>query len=193
MFDAVCLSSGGLDSTLCLQLMREQSLNALPVFINYGQINHDREWAALVAACSFHKFTDPIRFEFPSFGANIKSGLTDTRLRVNEDAFTPTRNLMFLVLGAAIAHAKGVRNITIGLLAERTTIFPDQTDRFLEKAQCALEECLGSAIRIHAPLRDFTKQEVVELARSRGITNFYYCHSGTEEPCGKCIACLEYR
>jgi 7-cyano-7-deazaguanine synthase len=45
---------------------------------------------------------------------------------------------------------------------------------------------------VHCPLRDMTKRDVVELARSRGISDFYFCHSGTEIPCGKCIACLEY-
>jgi 7-cyano-7-deazaguanine synthase len=192
MYDAVCLASGGLDSTLCLHLLRERGVSALPVYLNYGQRNHAREWGALAAACAFNRFPEPIQFEFPSFGSIIKSGLTDRNLRVYEDAFTPTRNLLFLVLGAAIAHSKGVRNIVLGLLAERTTIFPDQSDRFLDAAAHALTESLGVPVHVHCPLRDLTKQDVLKLARSKGISDFYYCHSGTEEPCGKCIACLEY-
>ena len=192
MYDAVCLSSGGLDSTLCLHLLRDRGLNALPVYVNYGQRNHVREWGALNAACKFNRFPDPVCFEFSSFGTNIRSGLTDPTLRVNEDAFTPTRNLLFLVLGAAVAGSRGVSNIVVGLLAERTTIFPDQSDRFLRAAEVALTESLGVHIVVHCPLRDMTKRDVVELARSRGISDFYFCHSGTEIPCGKCIACLEY-
>jgi 7-cyano-7-deazaguanine synthase len=192
MYDAVCLSSGGLDSTLCLHLLRERGVAALPVYINYGQRNHEREWGALSAACNFNRFPKPVRFDFPSFGAIIKSGLTDPTLRVNEDAFTPTRNLLFLVLGGALACSKGARNIVLGFLSERTAIFPDQTDRFLRAADNALTESLGMKIEIHCPLRDMTKQDVLTLARARGISDFYSCHSGTEVPCGKCIACLEY-
>lgn len=160
--------------------------------MNYGQRNLEREWGALSAACAFNRFPQPLRFDFPAFGKIIKSGLTDATLRVNEDAFTPTRNFLFLVLGGAVAFSKGVRNIVIGFLSERTAIFPDQTDRFLKATQFTLTESLGCQIEIHCPLRDMTKQDVLNLARARGISDFYSCHSGTEVPCGKCIACLEY-
>jgi 7-cyano-7-deazaguanine synthase len=193
MYDAVCLASGGLDSTLCLHLLREKSLRALPIYVNYGQRNHQREWGALSAACEFGKFPKPVKFEFSSFGRVIKSGLTDPKLRVNEDAFTPTRNLLFLVLAAAVASSKGVKNVVVGLLAERTTVFPDQSDRFLRATEIALTEAVGVGIQIHCPLRDLTKREVVKLARLRGISDFYSCHAGTKKPCGKCIACLEYK
>lgn len=192
MYDAICLSSGGLDSTVCLHLLRENGVNALPVYVNYGQRNHRREWGALSAACEFNRFPQPISFDFSSFGTIIKSGLTNSTLRVNEHAFTPTRNLLFVVLAGAVAYSKGVRNIVLGFLSERTAIFPDQTDRFLKAAQLALTESLGSEIEIYCPLRDMTKQDVLVLARSRGISDFYSCHAGTEVPCGKCIACLEY-
>jgi 7-cyano-7-deazaguanine synthase len=192
MYDAGCLSSGGLDSSVCLHLLRERRLNALPLYINYGQLNYDREWGALVAACAAHRFPQPVVFDFSSFGKIVRSGLTDKKLRINEDAFTPTRNLLFIVLAAAVAYSRGVANIVIGLLAERTTIFPDQSDRFLRTAEAALLESLGVQIAIHCPLRDMTKQDVVSLARARSIANFYSCHSGTEVPCGKCIACREY-
>src|ERR1700733_8843658 len=191
MFDAVCLASGGLDSTLCLHLLRERGLRALPLYVHYGQRNHSKEWGALSAACKRNSFARPIKFEFSSFGRIIRSGLTGRDLRVNEDAFTPTRNLLFLVLAGAVASSKGARNIVIGLLAERTTIFPDQSDRFLRAAEIALNEAIGSTVQIHCPLRDLTKREVVKLARLSGISNFYSCHSGTKRPCGRCIACLE--
>jgi 7-cyano-7-deazaguanine synthase len=192
MYDAVCLASGGLDSTVCLRLLQDSGLRALPVYVNYGQRSHEREWAALITTCKVHRFAKPIRFNFSSFGRVIRSGLTDKRLRVKDDAFTPTRNLLFLALGAAVASSKGTRNIVIGLLAERTAIFPDQSDRFLRATEAALAESLGSQIEIHCPLRDFTKRDVLNLARAKGLSGFYSCHSGTKVPCGKCIACLEY-
>src|SRR5580700_7922933 len=158
MYDAVCLASGGLDSTLCLNLLRESNIRALPIYINYGQRNHEREWGALSAACAFHRFPKPVYFDFSCFGQIIKSGLTDPTLRVNEDAFTPTRNLLFLVVGAAVAYSKGVGNIVLGFLSERTAIFPDQTDQFLRTTEAALTESLGVQIEVHCPLRDMTKR-----------------------------------
>jgi 7-cyano-7-deazaguanine synthase len=192
MYDAVCLASGGLDSTVCLFLLREQGLEALPVFVNYGQRNERKEWNALVSSCGANKFSDPVYFEFSSFGKIVRSGLTDASLRVLEDAFTPNRNLLFLTLGSAVAKTKGVQNVVVGLLSEPTTIFPDQTDVFLRTAETAISESLGSQIRIHCPLRDMTKKDVVLYARKHRISNYYSCHSGSDEPCGRCIACLEY-
>jgi len=139
------------------------------------------------------KFPTPIKFEMPSFGKIIKSGLTDSKMRVKEDAFTPTRNLLFLVLAGAVASSRGMNNLVIGLLAERTTIFPDLSDRFLLAAETALTESIGIKMEIHSPLRDFTKQDVLNLAKKRGISDYYSCHSGAAKPCGKCIACLEYK
>jgi 7-cyano-7-deazaguanine synthase len=192
VFDAIVLASGGLDSTVCLHMLRERGINALPVYVNYGQRNHRREWGALCASCEANQFLQPISFDFSSFGTIIKSGLTDPTLRVNEDAFTPNRNLLFLVLGSAVASSKGARNIVLGFLAEETAIFPDQSDRFLRAAEAALAESLGSPIEIHCPLRDLRKQDVLKIAQTRGISDCYSCHSGGEVPCGKCIACLEY-
>jgi 7-cyano-7-deazaguanine synthase len=64
MYDAVCLASGGLDSTLCLHLLRERGISTLPVFIDYGQINIRREKAALMAVCKSGRFPKPVEFDF---------------------------------------------------------------------------------------------------------------------------------
>jgi 7-cyano-7-deazaguanine synthase len=192
MYDAICLASGGLDSMVCLYLLREKNISALPMYVNYGQRSHKREWEALYSACVIGGFPEPIVFDIPGFGSVIKSGLTDAAYRVNEDAFTPNRNLLFLTLASSLASLKGSRNVVIGFLSEQTTIFSDQTDLFLRSAENTLSESLGMQIHIHCPLRDLIKADVVKLAQVRGIERFYSCHLGTDEPCGQCIACLEY-
>jgi 7-cyano-7-deazaguanine synthase len=193
MFDVVCLSSGGLDSVVCLHLLREQKLKPLPVFIDYGQRNRDREFEALQTNLKSGNFSEPVVLNVSGFGKVIRSGLTDSSLRVLEDAFTPNRNLLFLVLAASVAHTKAISRIALGFLSEKTAIFPDQTDVFLTKAEDALTESLGVNFRIVAPLRDFVKADVVELAKTLGIHSTYSCHLGGSTPCGNCIACKEYQ
>jgi 7-cyano-7-deazaguanine synthase len=192
MYDVVCLASGGLDSSLCLHLLREHNLRVLPTFVNYGQRGYERELAALSSICKRDGFPAPIEFDVPGFGAVIRSGLTDSGMHVYDDAFTPNRNLFFLILGSALAYSKGVRNLVIGLLAERTTIFPDQTDKFIRASEIAITTSLGATVSVHCPLREFTKSDVVAFAKNRGIEGSYSCHAGEAEPCGRCIACLEY-
>jgi 7-cyano-7-deazaguanine synthase len=135
-------------------------VSALPAFVNYGQINCSKELGSLLAACDRYKFPEPVIFDVSGFGAIVRTGLTDRLLRVNEDAFTPNRNMLFLLLASSLAYSRGIRNIVLGLLAERTTIFPDQTDRFLQSVEAAITESLGVQI--------FTLDEVYAFERHLG-------------------------
>src|SRR5687767_6438500 len=135
MYDAICLASGGLDSLVCLSLMRRHSISVLPLFIDYGQRSRERELSSLQQNCLDHRFPEPHVLNVSGFGASIKTGLTDPSKPVLEEAFTPGRNLLFITLAASVAYTKGARNIVMGLLSERTTIFPDQNDRFLRAAE----------------------------------------------------------
>jgi 7-cyano-7-deazaguanine synthase len=192
MYDAVCLASGGLDSVVCLHLLRKQGIRALPVFVNYGQRNLKKEFASLAANLKAAKFPRPVVVNVSGFGKVIKTGLTDRRKRVLEDAFTPNRNLLFLLLAASVAFSRGISFIVLGFLSEKTAIFPDQSDRFLSAARDAIRESLGAELTIVCPLREMAKSDVVRLSKTLGIVRAYSCHSGTAKPCGKCIACLEY-
>jgi 7-cyano-7-deazaguanine synthase len=128
----------------------------------------------------------------PDFGRHVSSGLTDKRLHIVDQAFTPCRNLIFIVLAAAIARKHGTTKIVLGLLSEETALFPDQTDSFLDQARLAINAATGEFFDIITPLREFRKSDVMQLATHIGVTTYYSCHAGTEEPCGECIACREY-
>jgi 7-cyano-7-deazaguanine synthase len=134
----------------------------------------------------------PLVLDVSGFGAAIRTGLTDSERHVVEDAFTPTRNLLFITLAAAVGYQKGARNIVMGFLTEESAIFPDQTENFLKVAESAVSAALGTEFRITCPLRDFRKSEVVALAGNLGVTSYYSCHAGGPLPCGVCIACREY-
>jgi 7-cyano-7-deazaguanine synthase len=177
---------------VCLHLLRRQGTKALPVFINYGQRNREREFRALERNLKAEKFSRPQIIDISGFGKVIRSGLTDPRKRVFEDAFTPNRNLLFLTLAASVAFSRGISFVILGFLSEKTAIFPDQSDSFLSATKHALSESLGVNIEIVCPLRDMRKQDVVRLSKTLRVRTSYSCHAGGEKPCGKCIACLEY-
>lgn len=185
--------SGGLDSGLAASIARSEGIEVIPVFIDYGQLARDRELAACRRICSNLGLAEPLVVDVGGFGRSIPSGLTDARLRVNEDAFLPGRNLLFLLTGAAIAYHRSASGVVIGLLDERARLFPDQSKEFLGKAEELLTFALGRPIRVVAPLIDMTKAQVMDLAAERGLTGSYSCHAGTELPCGRCVSCLEAR
>lgn len=189
----VTLVSGGLDSTLVAYLAKAEGLTQFPLFIDYGQRARDRELAACRAAMRVLGLPEPSVAGLGGYGALIRSGLTDPSLRVLEDAFTPGRNLLFLLTAAAHAYQHGADAVSIGLLHEDTTLFPDQRPQFLRDAQALLSQAMGREIRVLAPLASFHKVDVVALAEQHGITGTYSCHLGEAEPCGACIACNEFK
>jgi 7-cyano-7-deazaguanine synthase len=188
----VTLVSGGLDSTLMAILAKEEKIVQFPLFIDYGQINKDKELNACLNNFKRYGLPNPKIMQFNSFGGLLSSGLTDPNKRVFEDAFLPCRNLMFLIIGAAYAYERNANAVAIGLLNETYSIFPDQTSSFIRDAEALILKRLDYSIQILTPLMCFSKAEVVCVAKSKGINRTYSCHSGTDQPCGVCIACREY-
>lgn len=187
----VVLVSGGIDSTLMSVMVKEQGIEQFPLYINYGQLCYDQEWAACKALHRNHELPMPLKMNLSGFGKVIESGLTRKTKDVKKDAFLPGRNLLFLLAGSSYAFQKGASAVAIGLLNEDKSIFPDQTSTFLENAQKTIYMSYGKEIKILAPLMMFNKGDVINLSKQHGICGTYSCHSGGEKPCGKCISCLE--
>ena len=188
----VNLVSGGLDSTLIGVMAKEEEVAAHPLFIDYGQRAAAREWGACQVLHKKLALPPPTRMDLSGFGRVIRSGLTCDEKHLKEEAFTPGRNLIFLIMGAAYAHQVRADSVAIGLLSERFSLFPDQRAEFIRTSEQAIAQALGRPIRVLTPLFEFSKADVVKLAEKRGITDTYSCHAGTEKPCGKCVSCLEF-
>ena len=188
----VSLVSGGLDSTLMAVLARDVGEEQYPLFVDFGQRARARELAACRRSMAALNLPEPVVMDINGFGKIVRSGLTDDTLRVYEDAFTPGRNLLFLLVAAAYAHKVGADTVGIGLLHEDTSFFPDQTSAFLSAAEATLALAVDRPIRVVAPLASFHKADVVALAIEKGIEQTYSCHVGDKVPCGQCIACREF-
>lgn len=189
----VNLVSGGLDSTLIGVMAREDGIEQFPLFIDYGQRSASKEWATCQAVHKQLGLPEPTRMNLSGFGHVIVSGLTSATLDVKKDAFTPGRNLMFLLMGSAYAYQLGASSVAIGLLSEQFSLFPDQRLPFLTQADTAIEAAMGRRIKVLTPLFEFGKVDVVRLANDKGVSGTYSCHTGESQPCGRCISCLEFQ
>ncbi len=188
----VTLTSGGLDSTLMAVLAKEEGLTQFPLFIDYGQLGKERELRACERNFEIHNLPKPKIASLPGYGALLSSGITDSKKDIFNEAFLPCRNLMLLTVGAAYAYQCGASAVCIGLLDEAFSLFPDQTRGFLSDTEAIISRAVGKPLKVRTPLISFSKAEVVAVAKARGISGTYSCHSGSEEPCGVCIACREY-
>lgn len=186
----VVLCSGGVDSSVIMQQLQMKGHRVFPLFVDYGQLACEEEWSSCQKICNYLKLT-PERINAHDFGRIVPSGLTNKDLDIEKEAFTPTRNLLFLTFGAAYGYDKGAYVVATGILAN--PIFPDQTKDFLAQTQKTLSLALGINITILAPLINLDKIDSLMLARKHGLplNLTYSCHAGTEKSCGECISCKE--
>ena len=186
----VCLASGGVDSLLKMTLLKKQGHEVFPLFINYGQLAEEKEYTSFLRGCEWLGVPGE-KIDIKGFGKKIKSGITDSSIDP-QDAFLPNRNLIFLVIASSYAFKKEVYNVSIGLI--KPPIFPDQTPEFLKAAEKCVEEALSADVNFIAPLIELDKIDVYNLAKEEKIplNITYYCHTGSKEPCGECLACKEH-
>lgn len=189
----VALVSGGIDSAVMCKIIEKQGEKIFPLFVDYGQIAAKKEWSACEQLFAECKFPPPIKADLSGYGKLIPSGLTDINKDISKNAFLPGRNMLFLLIGAAYALSFDERTIAIGLLSEKTHLFPDQTQEFIVNTNFALNSALGADITIVTPLINFFKFDTIKMARHYNIPldKTYSCHSGLDKYCGKCISCRE--
>lgn len=187
----VTLVSGGHDSTLMSLMAQEEGIDLFPLFVDYGQLAATREWEACKRLHEKHGLPSVTRMDLSGFGKTIPSGITNSHLRINDDAFLPGRNLLLVLAGAAYAFKVQANGVAIGLLDPSQHLFPDQTREFAEACETMIEMAMGKHIRVLTPLIEFSKRDVLAMARSRGLRETYSCHAGGDFPCGICVACVE--
>lgn len=187
----VTLVSGGFDSTLMSLMAQEEGIELFPLFVDYGQLGAAKEWGACKRLHEKHGLPSVTRMNLSGFGKTIPSGITDPRLRINEDAFLPGRNLLFVLAGAAHAFKVQANGVALGLLDPAQHLFPDQTREFADACETMIETAMGRRIRVLTPLIEFSKSDVLTMARARGLSDTYSCHAGGDTPCGLCVACVE--
>lgn len=191
--DVVVLVSGGIDSIVACKIIEKQGDNVLPLFIDYGQLAANKEWKACQDLLTHCGFVNAEKIDVSGFGKAIPSGITHKEKDICKDVFLPCRNLLFLTIASSYAHTKGCKVIVIGLLNEKSHLFPDQTEEFIVNANFAINSALNDNYIILTPLIQFSKSDVIKLAEKYRIPleKTYSCHLGDDSYCGKCVACKE--
>ena len=187
----VTLVSGGFDSMLMSLMAQEEGMTLFPLFVDYGQLSVAKEWDACKRLHEKYNLPEVTRMDLSGFGKTIPCGITHSGFRINEDAFLPGRNLLFVLVGAAHAFKIGADSVALGLLDPIDNLFPDQTKKFVEESESMIETTIGKRIVVLTPLIEFSKSDVLAMAQERGLKDTYSCHAGGDTPCGVCVACVE--
>ena len=206
---AICLLSGGLDSTTCLAIARSEGYECYCLSFDYGQRHKaELESAARVARSLGAKEHRIVEFNLRLFGG---SALTDSvevpKDRAEEEisngipiTYVPARNTIFLSFALAYAEVTGAENIFIGVNAIDYSGYPDCRPEFIRAfedlailaTKAGVES--GAKISIRAPLMRMAKADIVRKAAELGVdmalTFSCYDPDSQSRPCGRCDACI---
>ena len=203
---AVVLVSGGLDSTTCLAMAREKGLDLYALTFNYGQRhNHELNSAKMVVDFFNIQNHSIIDIDLAQFGGSALTDQIDVpKKRDLSDmaeipvTYVPARNTVFLSLALAWAEVLGSFDIFIGVNALDYSGYPDCRPEYISSfektANLATKAGVsGSSFRIHTPLIDLTKSEIVKVGMDLGVdyslTSSCYDPDQEGNPCGLCDAC----
>lgn len=203
---AVCLVSGGQDSTTCLYWAKKTFKDVTALNFDYRQRHKvEMECAKKIAYDAGVKLvTLPVEALRVLGGAaltdeiEVKSGLNERNL---PNTFVPGRNILFLTLAAAYAYQHGFRNLVTGVCQTDYSGYPDCREETMKALQQTLQYGMDYALQIYTPLMFLTKKETVELAYKLGclekvVEDTHTCYNGVHAElhwwgygCGECPAC----
>ncbi|MFH1622681.1 MAG: 7-cyano-7-deazaguanine synthase QueC [Candidatus Omnitrophota bacterium] len=199
MKKAIVLLSGGLDSATTLFYVKKKDYKVSCLIFDYGQ-RHKKEILfakkiAKIAKCPFKL----IRINLPWKG----SALLERKLSIPKSystgipaTYVPARNTIFLSFALSFAEAIGVRDVFIGANAIDFSGYPDCRPKYYKvfNRLSKLATKAGAenkAIKIHTPLINKTKKEIILLARKLNVplNLTWSCYKGGKQPCGVCDSC----
>lgn len=206
---AIALLSGGLDSATTVAWAIERGFVVHALTVDYGQrqrveIERATRLAAALGVAS-HRLA---KVELPTGAGSALTDLTMSLPRGRSlgeiaegipSTYVPARNTLLLSLALGLAEVLDARDLFIGANAVDYSGYPDCRPEFLS----AFEELArrgtragveGRPIRVHAPLLQWSKAEIirdaVRLGVDLGLTLSCYGPAADGRPCGGCDACL---
>lgn len=204
---AIVLLSGGLDSTTCLAIAKQEEYDVRALSFNYHQ-RHRMELKAASRIAQVMGVSDHLILDLPldRIGG---SALTDN-IPVPKDSlhdsdeipvtYVPARNSVFLSLALAWAEVTDSGHIFIGVNAMDYSGYPDCRPEFVsafeKMANLALKKTVENSfsLRIHAPLMTKTKSEIIKTGMELGVdyslTISCYDPNSSGKACGHCDSCI---
>lgn len=206
---AICLLSGGLDSSTCLAIARREGYECYCLSFDYGQ-RHAVELraAARIANQLGAREHRTMKLDLRALGGSaLTSGMEVPKHRTQADmsagipaTYVPARNTIFLSCALAYAEVVHAAAIFIGVNAIDYSGYPDCRPEFIHSfekmANLATKAGVEGALKttIQAPLIAMTKAEIIRRATTLGVdlslTHSCYDPNPDGQPCGSCDSCL---
>ncbi len=198
---AICIMSGGMDSTLSAYMMKKMGYEIVAVHFNYAQRTQRKELSCFHAVCDNLGVINRYVLDLDFFAQIGASALTDKSIEVPTGGleegvpvtYVPFRNGIFLSIAAAIAEKEGADAISIGVVEEDSSGYPDCREAYIKNMQKSIN--LGTKdetkIEIYMPLVHLNKSQIVKHALELNVPlqNTWSCYKDENKACGVCDSC----
>jgi 7-cyano-7-deazaguanine synthase len=201
----VILLSGGLDSYTAGALLKQEGYRLYALSVSYGQ-RHIRELESarrVAAALGVERHLE-LSVDLSLIGGSaLTSDIAVPKDRTIDEqipvTYVPARNTVLLSLALAWAEALGVSDIAIGANALDYSGYPDCRPEYMRAFEAMANLATkagvdGTRFRIHAPLMQMGKAEIIRHGVSLGLDYAltHSCYDPLEggRPCGRCDSCL---
>ena len=199
---AVCLLSGGLDSSTLAYYASRQGYEILALHVNYGQRTEAKERAAANKIARLIPALDFVEVDISYLRQFGMSSLTDHSIGVETfdetradlpNTYVPFRNGNLLSIATSYAESQAADAIFIGVQAQDYSGYPDCRPQFIEAFQQAIDAGTrdGTRIRLITPFVSMSKSEILGIGMKIGVPYEYTwsCYQDEEIACGICGAC----
>jgi len=198
---AVCIMSGGMDSTLSAYMMQNNGYDIIAIHFNYDQRTQAKELECFNNICDELHVLNRYILDLDFFSQLGTSALTDKSIEVPTSGveegvpvtYVPFRNGIFLSMAAAIAEKEGAEVISIGVVEEDSSGYPDCRESYIKSMQQSIN--LGTKdetkIEIHMPLVSLKKSQIVKKAVELEVplSLTWSCYKNEDKACGVCDSC----
>lgn len=199
---AVILVSGGMDSAVTIAMAREQGFEVYALSVAYGQRHSSElEASARVAKMLGAVTHKTVHVDLRSIGGSALTADIDVPEEGGEGipvTYVPARNTIMLSIALGWAEVLGSSDIFCGVNAVDYSGYPDCRPAFIESFQALANVATkagveGAGIRIHAPLMQMGKGDIVREGMRLGVdfaeTVSCYQADAQGRACGHCDAC----
>lgn len=198
---AVCVMSGGMDSTLSAYMMKNNGYEIIAVHFNYDQRTQSKELECFYNICQELNIEKKYVLDLDFFKQLGASALTDKNLDVPVGGieegvpitYVPFRNGIFLSMSAAIAEKENASAISIGVVEEDSSGYPDCRHSYIKSMEESIN--LGTKettnIEIHMPLVNLKKSQIVQKSIELDVplSLTWSCYKNEDKACGVCDSC----
>jgi queuosine biosynthesis protein QueC len=199
---AVCLLSGGMDSSTLAYVAKDMGYDIYSIHFNYGQRTERKEKLCAKTIAGHLGVKEFLEIDLRYLSLIGGSSLTDHSQQVDAfddsremipNTYVPFRNANLLSIATSLAEARSADAIFIGVQSQDYSGYPDCRPGFIETFQHLIDTGTRDTthIQLMTPFINMTKMDILAIGRDLNVPyeHTWSCYQNEERACGTCGAC----